>query len=480
MIVQLILLLSLTAAAQAAREVCYNRLGCFTDSPPYSSTPIRPIRRLPWAPDVVNVQFLLFTRENPDQYQIISALNVTTVSGTNFKSSRKSIFIVHGFLSKGDDKWLVEMCKNFLNLSDVNCFCVDWNGGSVALYTQASNNVRVVGAEIAYFLHFLETSFDYDMSDVHLIGHSLGSHVVGEAGKRQMGIGRISGLDPAGPYFEHTPPEVRLDRTDAVFVDAIHTDGSSIISHLGFGGYGMMETCGNVDFYPNGGKRMPGCEKISPRKGDLDEILDGLVETALCNHVMSVQYFSKSILSPDGFLGYSASSYEAFQKGSGFPCTNVSCASMGYEADEYEFGHDQESTINEKFFLNTGDPTNFQRWRYQVTVHVTLETPVLVGTFGVTVCGKKACSRYLEIHSGAILPFISYAAFVETDVDVNPVQRVVFMWKKEAPPFIDPLLGASSVAVLYGESGKTYRFCSKEQVEEGANQVLNRCPSLVQ
>lgn len=38
------------------------------------------------------------------------------------------------------------------------------------------------------------------------------------------------GLDPAGPYFENTDKVVRLDPTDAMFVDAIHTDGESLLT----------------------------------------------------------------------------------------------------------------------------------------------------------------------------------------------------------------------------------------------------------
>jgi len=38
----------------------------------------------------------------------------------------------------------------------------------------------------------------------------------------------ILGLDPAEPYFQGMPYYVRLDPTDANFVDVIHTDGKSI------------------------------------------------------------------------------------------------------------------------------------------------------------------------------------------------------------------------------------------------------------
>lgn len=43
-------------------------------------------------------------------------------------------------------------------------------------------------------LSFQQSDLGYSLNNVHLIGHSLGSHIAGEAGKRTFGaIGRITG-----------------------------------------------------------------------------------------------------------------------------------------------------------------------------------------------------------------------------------------------------------------------------------------------
>lgn len=42
-------------------------------------------------------------------------------------------------------------------------------------------------------------------------------------------ISSFPGLDPAGPYFDNTAKKVRLDETDAVFVDVYHTDVTPLL-----------------------------------------------------------------------------------------------------------------------------------------------------------------------------------------------------------------------------------------------------------
>ena len=53
------------------------------------------------------------------------------------------------------------------------------------------------------------------------------------------------GLDRAGPYFSYTDPEVRLDPSDARFVDVIHTDAGLL---------GNSQTSGMLTFIQTEGQ----------------------------------------------------------------------------------------------------------------------------------------------------------------------------------------------------------------------------------
>ncbi|XP_054099317.1 pancreatic lipase-related protein 2 isoform X3 [Callithrix jacchus] len=249
------------AFGEAARgkEICYGQLGCFSDEKPWAGIFQRPIKLFPWSPKDIDTRFLLYTNENPDNFQLITGTEPDTIEASNFQLGRKTRFIIHGFIDKGEENWLSDMCKKMFKVEKVNCICVDWRGGSRTMYTQAVQNIRVVGAEIALLIQVLSMQLGYSPEDVHLIGHSLGAHAAAEAGRRLEGrVGRITGLDPAEPCFQGTPEEVRLDPSDAVFVDVIHTDSAPIVPFLGFG---MSQKVGHLDFFPNGGKQMPGCKK---------------------------------------------------------------------------------------------------------------------------------------------------------------------------------------------------------------------------
>jgi hypothetical protein len=91
---------------------------------------------------------------------------------------------------------LFNCLAGFLDKEDCNFISVDW--GLLALgpnYIRAVSNVEYVGSFTGNFVKFL-TLKDADLSRIHLIGFSLGAHVVGKAGQTMNGdIPRITGLN---------------------------------------------------------------------------------------------------------------------------------------------------------------------------------------------------------------------------------------------------------------------------------------------
>jgi hypothetical protein len=55
-----------------------------------------------------------------------------------------------------------------------------------------------------------------------------------------MLLGRITGLDPSGLQYHYTAMSEKLDKSDATFVDVIHTTTSP---------FGIGTSIGHVDFY---------------------------------------------------------------------------------------------------------------------------------------------------------------------------------------------------------------------------------------
>jgi hypothetical protein len=64
-------------------------------------------------------------------------------------------------------------------------------------------------------------------------------------------------MDPAGRNFIEVDNKLRLDRSDADFVQVIHTNVGPPIS------LGNWQRLGHVDVYLNGGARQPGCIALS-------------------------------------------------------------------------------------------------------------------------------------------------------------------------------------------------------------------------
>ncbi|XDA88425.1 hypothetical protein R6Z07F_017941 [Ovis aries] len=179
----------LLLGAAKGNEVCHDSIRYVSDSEPWAGTAIRPLKIVPWSPEKIGTHFLLYTNKNPNNVQkhgtllcvsrILLSSDPSTIEASSFQIAKKTWFIIHGFIDKGDESWLVHMCKV-------------GPGSNPYTYTQATNNVRVVGAQTAQMLAMLKSNHSYSPSQVHLIGHSLGAHAAGEAGRKTPGLGRIT------------------------------------------------------------------------------------------------------------------------------------------------------------------------------------------------------------------------------------------------------------------------------------------------
>eukprot|EP00075_Anas_platyrhynchos_P026638 XP_027315891.1 pancreatic lipase-related protein 2 [Anas platyrhynchos] len=454
--------------AATGREVCYERLGCFTDDPPWSGIPGRELTGLPSPPAAVNTNFLLYTRDNTMKYQKINPSNPSTIKASNFRAHRKTRFIIHGHLGGADLPWISNMCRFMFHVEDVNCILIDWTGGSSGLYTEAVNNVRIVGAELVYLVNLLEKDYGYSPANVHLIGHSLGAHAAGEAGRRKPGIGRITGLDPAGPLFQYTPNKVRLDPSDAKFVDVIHTHAG----HLFFDfAPGILQTCGHLDFYPNGGKKMPGCKqlRVPPTARDINDLMRAYRSIG-CGHKRSLRYYAESIITPNGFLGYQCETYRDFISGACFPCQKERCPLMGHYADMYPYKTEKEQ---QKVYLNTGAHPPFSRWRKEICVRVSA-TETMKGNIDVALTGTNGIRRKYTIDTGTFKPGNTYLNYIDTEISGN-ISKLEFLWKKHLSQVHRGCMGAEEVTVISGEDGNVSVFCGHGSVQPNKWQTLMPC-----
>ncbi|XP_040848422.1 inactive pancreatic lipase-related protein 1 [Ochotona curzoniae] len=456
--------------AATGKEICYEDLGCFSDAEPWAGTAIRPLKILPWSPEKISTRFLLYTNESPDSVQILSLSDPATIGASNFQTDRKTRFIIHGFIDKADESWVADMCKDMLRVEEVNCICVDWKRGSQTSYTQAANNVRVVGAQVAQLLSILSTNYSYSPSEVHLIGHSLGAHVAGEAGSRTPGLGRITGLDPVAASFEGTPEEVRLDPSDADFVDVIHTDITPLIPFLGLG---MNQMVGHLDFFPNGGENMPGCKKnVLSQIMNIDGVWEGTRDFVACNHLRSYKYYAESILNPHGFTAYPCTSYKDFESNKCFPCPAQGCPQMGHYADKFP---NKTQVEQQKFFLNTGVARNFARWRYGISI--TLSGRTATGQIKIALFGSKGNTRQYDVFRGIIQPGSTHSMEFDTELDVGTIEKVKFLWNNYVVNPTFPRVGAAKITVQKGEDRTVYDFCSEEVVKEDVLLTLMPCVS---
>jgi len=271
-------------------DSCFVHLGCFSNRPPWISI-TRPSFP-PKEPTSVITGALLYTRKISNKSMSIFP-NISPQWKKYINPKVNYTIITHGFQDSGQQPWLAEMARGLLANNEQNVIIIDWSKGafygdglSLIDYLQAVGNMRVVGAVITRLVYHFKKTLGAKLNQFHLIGHSLGAHIMAYVGKAFHGKLRwITGLDPANPLFTGQPNEVRMAPNDAQFTDAVHSD---------VGAAGEIATSGMCDFYLNVGFIQPEC--ILPQRKDPKDPIN-------CSHEASYNNYITATTTPNCFIG---------------------------------------------------------------------------------------------------------------------------------------------------------------------------------
>lgn len=457
----------LPVRSQRAADTCYGEHGCFTTGAPFGGTLQRPFAVLPARPGVIGTTFYLYTRETRKNRTEVS--RYTTLGA--WKASRPTKFLIHGFLDSTNKPWWIDLKNAMLEVEDVNIIMTDWSGGNGFPYEKAASNTQVVGAEVALFIKYLIDTHGSNAADFHVIGHSLGGQTAGYVGERVPGLGRITGLDPAGPYFENTDPRVRLDPTDAAFVDVIHTDGS----HNLLLGLGTLQRMGHVDFFPNGGYDQPKCPKTSGKLMHLILQLgamnvEGFMATSLCSHMAAVHFFTDTIRNQCPYVAYSCSNFDDFNAGKcQLQCDGKQrqCNRMGYWTSASQGRGD--------LYLKTQDASAFPYciYHYQITLESGSDYTQTRGKVSLTLVGTRQTVVVVFDDDQTTFKRGSVETrFIPLTVDIGEVTEVKIDFKKTGNLISSSWYSASwtftKAVVLNGDQQNSRTFCSSETITSGS------------
>lgn len=260
-------------------------------------------------PDLSLMNYVLMTESGNFSYPLSKAQDLW--ESPEFLRELDTVIVVTGWLTSINDEKndaVTELYKAYRARGGHNFIVIDTVSQLTTLYTWSSFNTNALGNALGDGLAKL---INYvPVRSIHVIGHSLGAHISGAAGRRfQILTGsdlpRITGLDPANPCFNEGESLSGLSRGDASWVDIIHSNVRVL---------GKRDPIGDIDFYPNGlNSIQPGCF------------------TVVCSHSRAWQYYAESVYpgNENNFVGVKCNSLSAVVD----KLCNAQTAIMGYNVN---------------------------------------------------------------------------------------------------------------------------------------------------
>lgn len=372
-----------------------------------------------------------------------------------------------------------DMSQSFLSVNRENVIRVGWFSASGQFnYMSSSVDTEIVGAQVGYLIENLLLEFGMSVSQFHCIGHSLGAHLCGYVSNYVQDpssylidfdpqkapfppIYRISGLDPAGPYFQSTDTVVKLDRGDATFVDIIHSDAEDLDEF----GLGTTDKSGHIDFWPNNGMKQPGCDQnaLSTIIG-VDGVVDGTRDFVACNHIRAVKFFIESITTGCFFKSYPCLNYDDFLHGECTDCDDTGCPQLGLHAIDY-----MGVVSNAKTYLSTNPQPPFCQYMTDIIVEIGEDSKSLTGELHVTLYGIDGASEQEQLGDEGtefnMRPGETFTAMVYYDKNPGSIDYIKLLWVQKEIDIINSYITVSWVSLKVGATQQTLCFCPPDGTE---------------
>uniref|UniRef100_A0A182PC85 Lipase domain-containing protein n=1 Tax=Anopheles epiroticus TaxID=199890 RepID=A0A182PC85_9DIPT len=217
-------------------------------------------------------RFLLWTQSSgANEVEELRLNDLAALQNSTFDIRSPTRILIHGWLNDWKSAAVRGLAQAYVAKGAYNVIGIDWSAGaSTIVYLAARLRVGAVADAVAKQIELLLRAGQHP-SQIVLVGHSLGAHIAGLAGKHfqaERKLAAVIALDPAGPLFGADKPLERVDAQDAMYVEVIHTNKGLL---------GHRDALGQADFYPNGGRSQPGCL------------------TNTCSHHQAVEYFRRTL-----------------------------------------------------------------------------------------------------------------------------------------------------------------------------------------
>uniref|UniRef100_A0AAY4D930 triacylglycerol lipase n=1 Tax=Denticeps clupeoides TaxID=299321 RepID=A0AAY4D930_9TELE len=439
---------------------------------------LEPLRDLFGPKDARNshVKYSLRTAAEPDEDTCyILPGDPESLRKCTFKSASKTFLVIHGWTVSGlFESWVSKLVAALYEREkDANVIVVDWLNSAQNHYAIAAQNTKNVGQDVAHFIDWIEEATNIPFENLHLIGYSLGAHVAGFAGSHaSKKIGRITGLDPAGPDFEGAHAHQRLSPDDAHFVDVLHTFTRR---SLGLS-IGIEQPVGHVDVYPNGGSFQPGCNL----RGALEKIASfgilAINEAVKCEHERSVHLFIDSLLNKqEAGTAYSCGTNDMFERGMCLNCRKKQCNNVGYDVFKVR------KPRSLKLFTKTRASMPYRVFHYQVKMSFlsTVNRPTMEPSVTFSLYGTKGDAEHLQLNLKEKIAANKTQSFLlVTEKDIGDLLMVKFKWQESAASLVEmastwwsgnsinPDVKVKKLRIRVGETQKKMVFCVKDPNEE--------------